>query len=94
MAEPSLVIVAEIIKKNGLSIVLFSIFLATLLGQYLTGWKVYAESERQHNREPAAITEYALEGHFVEALFELGKRVSADGGLRRSNHLSRSARLF
>ena len=59
-----------IIKKNGLSIVLFSIFLLSLAGQYVTGWKVYSESERQHNRTPPGITQYASEGHFIEALFE------------------------
>ena len=49
---------------------LFSIFLLSLAGQYVTGWKVHSESEIQHNRTPPGITEYALEGHFIEALFE------------------------
>ena len=57
------------LKYNGLSIVLLSIFSATLIGQYITGWKVYSENELLHG-VPVALTEYFTEPHFIEALFE------------------------
>lgn len=60
----------DILKKNGLSIVLFSIFALTLIGQYLAGYSVYSEARLQHGEVPVALNRYVFEGHFVEALFE------------------------
>ncbi len=58
------------LKNNCLSIALLLIFALTLVGQYITGWKVYSEEEIRHGNTPASLTEYVTEGHFLEALFE------------------------
>ena len=58
------------LKNNCLSIALLLIFALTLVGQYITGWKVYSEEEIRHGNTPASLAEYVTEGHFLEALFE------------------------
>jgi hypothetical protein len=58
------------LRNNGLSIALMSVFMLTLIGQYITGWNVYREDELQHGRTPVALSSYVTEGHFLEALFE------------------------
>jgi hypothetical protein len=60
----------RVIKNNGLSIVLFLIFVVTLAGQFFAGWKVHNESELQHGRPPVSAAEYVAEPHFLEAVFE------------------------
>lgn len=58
------------LKNNCLSIALLLIFFVALVGQYVTGWKVYAEEEIRHGNTPVGLAEYVTEGHFLEALFE------------------------
>src|SRR3954471_12072427 len=57
-------------RNNGLSIVLLSIFLSTLLGQSITGFQVYNNDQRDHHQETVAFGTYLTTGHFVEAVFE------------------------
>ncbi len=57
-------------RNNGLSIVLFSIFFASLAGHYLTGWSQYNEERSEHGSASIAAHEYAFEGHFLQTLFE------------------------
>jgi hypothetical protein len=57
-------------KNNGLSIVLFIIFFATLAGHFLAGWKVHSESELEHGNPPVSALEYVTEPHFLESVFE------------------------
>jgi len=57
-------------KNNSLSIVLFGLFFLCLIGQYLTGWYVHNEEQRQHRAAEVTLAGYAGEGHFLEALFE------------------------
>jgi hypothetical protein len=57
-------------KNNGLSIVLFSLFLIFLVGQILTGNAQYNEEQQEHGGSPAGIGEYLGTGHFWEALTE------------------------
>jgi hypothetical protein len=57
-------------KNNGLSIVLFSFFAFSMIGQYLTGWHENNENQRLHNQPTVSLFEYAGEGHFIEATFE------------------------
>ncbi len=63
--------VRRLLRDNGLSLVVFSLFLATFgLGQLLTGWKAYNE-ERGQNREAAlALGDYLASAHFAEATAE------------------------
>jgi hypothetical protein len=57
-------------RDNGLSIVLFSLFFFSLLGQIITGLHEYNEDQREHNQPCVSYTEYLSSGHFIEAVFE------------------------
>ena len=58
------------IKNNGLSLVLFGLFLFSLGGQYLTGWKEHNNEQVSHGKLEVNAVEYLSEGHFWEATFE------------------------
>src|SRR5829696_2792681 len=58
------------LKNNGLSIVLVSLFLFAMVGQALTGWGDHNAGERAHGRPPVSLTEYLGTGHFWEATGE------------------------
>jgi hypothetical protein len=58
------------LRNNGLSLVLLGIFLGTLIGQSLTGFRVYNNDQRDHQQAPVAFGTYLITGHFVEAVFE------------------------
>jgi hypothetical protein len=57
-------------RENGLSIVLFTLFLFSFVGQYLTGYEEFNENQREHNQPTVSYVEYLSEGHFIEATFE------------------------
>jgi hypothetical protein len=57
-------------RDNGLSIVLFSLFFLSLIGQFITGWKEYNDDQKAHNQPQVGAVEYLGEGHFIEATFE------------------------
>jgi len=58
------------LHNNGLSVVLFALFLFSLLGQSLTGHHVLNEEQREHGQPTVSYAEYLMTGHFVEAVFE------------------------
>ncbi len=58
------------IRDNSLSMVLFGLFLATLVSQSVTGWHSYNQDQQDHNQAPVSFREYLGEGHFIEAVFE------------------------
>ena len=60
----------EFFRNNGLSIVLFSVFVFSLVGQFFTGRMEHNEEQLEHGRAPVGYLEYATEGHFIEAVFE------------------------
>ena len=60
----------DVLRDNGLSIVLTALFVVTLVGQLLTGWVEYNESEREHGGQEVALAEYVGTGHFWEATGE------------------------
>ncbi|MCA1622938.1 MAG: hypothetical protein LC778_03925 [Acidobacteria bacterium] len=60
----------QFFKNNGLSIVLFTLFFFSLVGQYFTGYKEYNEENQQHRKPTVSHMEYFGEGHFIEAVFE------------------------
>jgi hypothetical protein len=62
--------VNRMLRNNGLSIALFSLFLFTLLGQSLTGWREDVHISAQHGETPPTYTEYLSSGDFVEATME------------------------
>jgi hypothetical protein len=57
-------------KNNSLSIVLFSCFLVIVVGQSMTGFKVYNGNRVDHGRPSVEFSEYLGSGHFGEAIFE------------------------
>lgn len=57
-------------RNNGLSIVMFGLFFFALVGQIITGFMEYNDSQQQHNEAQITLPEYMISGHFVEALFE------------------------
>lgn len=60
----------QLFSNNALSIVFATIFLLSLAGQSLTGWKEYNQ-ERQENHKPSLpIGAYMQSGHFIQATFE------------------------
>ena len=46
------------------------LFLATMAGQTLTGWRVYNDDQKQHQESPVTLGEYVRTGHFGEATME------------------------
>jgi len=57
-------------RNNGLSIVLFALFLISFGGQYVTGWNEFNENQKAHKQLPVGLVEYSGESHFIEATFE------------------------
>jgi len=58
------------IKRNGLSIVLLTLMLIFLFGQFIMGFKVH-NNELLENGIPAiTMPEYLTSGHFIQATFE------------------------
>jgi hypothetical protein len=55
---------------HGLSIVLFTLFLVTMIGQTWSGWYAYNGEQRQHGEAEVSLVEYLGTGHFGEATFE------------------------
>ena len=58
------------VRDNSLSIALFSLFFVFLVGQSLTGWRVYIADQTEHSEVPIGYVDYLSTGHFVEATFE------------------------
>jgi hypothetical protein len=54
----------------GLSISLILLFAFAMLGQTLSGWRVYNDEQREHGAHPISLTSYLGTGHFGEATFE------------------------
>jgi hypothetical protein len=55
---------------HGLSMVLAALFVISLIGQTVTGWRVHNESQRQHGEQSVSLSTYLRSGHFGEATFE------------------------
>ena len=60
----------EFFRNNGLSIVLFTLFFFSLVGQYFTGYHEYNDDRQSHGKSEVGYIEYFGEGHFIEAVFE------------------------
>ncbi|HEV7768838.1 MAG TPA: DUF6766 family protein [Thermoanaerobaculia bacterium] len=57
-------------KNNSLSIVLFLLFILTLVGHAWTGWNVHNEEQQQHGREKVSLSEFLRSSEFGETVFE------------------------
>jgi hypothetical protein len=58
------------LRNNGLSIAFIILFIISMAGQWLTGFKEY-NKEREENGKPASsLATYSHSGHFIQATFE------------------------
>lgn len=57
-------------RNNGLSLVMFGLFLLFLLGQTLTGFYENNADLKDHGRPPLTLSAYLISGHYFEAVFE------------------------
>ncbi len=60
----------RILRENGLSIVLFGLFVFAIVGQSLTGYEEHNSDRQEHGQATISFGEYLTSGHFVEAVFE------------------------
>ena len=60
----------KIFRHNGLSIVFFTFFLITLVGQCVTGMKQYNQDMEEKGGRQVSFGSYLSTGHFIEATFE------------------------
>jgi hypothetical protein len=60
----------EVLRNNGLSLALFALFLASIVGQVLAGWYALDEELAIHGRSAPDLRNYLLSGHFISATFE------------------------
>lgn len=58
------------LRDNGLSVALFGLFLISLVGQALSGWRAHTEELRIHEMPAVGFTAYLSSGHFISAVFE------------------------
>jgi membrane protein implicated in regulation of membrane protease activity len=60
----------EFLRDNGLSLVLFALFLASIVGQSLAGWYALGAELAIHGQPPPSLRAYLAGGHFLSATFE------------------------
>jgi hypothetical protein len=60
----------QFLRNNGLSLTLFVLFLISLIGQAIAGWRAHAEDLRIHDLAPMGFGTYLTTGHFISATFE------------------------
>jgi hypothetical protein len=60
----------RVLRENGLSLLLFALFLATLLGQSVAGLGDYNREQADHGEASVGYLAYLTTGHFAEAVFE------------------------
>ena len=61
---------ASWLKRNSMSVAMFSLFLLTLIGQIAAGHRTYNDDQSAHGHAAVALSQYLRSGHFVEAVFE------------------------
>lgn len=61
---------ASWLKRNSMSLAMFSLFLVSLIGQIAAGHRTYNNDQTEHGHSAVAITQYLGSGHFIEAVFE------------------------
>ncbi|AKJ05488.1 hypothetical protein ATI61_102547 [Archangium gephyra] len=58
------------LRNNGLSVVMFGLFLLCWIGQSLTGWSHYNHDQEEHGQSTVTWSQYVTSGEFIEATFE------------------------
>lgn len=56
--------------NNSLSIVLFTVFFATIVGMSVAGWRNAIQEAADHGSPPETYAEYLVSGDFIEGVFE------------------------
>ncbi len=57
-------------RNNGLSITFILLFLLSLVGQWLTGFKEYNKEREKEGEAQVSLAVYSKSGHFIQATFE------------------------
>ena len=57
-------------RNNGLSFVFLLLFIAALLGQFVTGFKQNNKERREDDKAQLSWEQYISSGHFIQATFE------------------------
>src|SRR5687768_13628458 len=60
----------RILKNNSLSLVFFTLFLISMVGQVITGLKEHNSEMQEEGGQQVAMGEYLLSGHFLQSTFE------------------------
>jgi hypothetical protein len=60
----------RLLRDNGLSIAMFSLFFVFVTAQSIMGFLDYNSTEKEHGRPPVSYVQYLGSGDFIEALFE------------------------
>jgi hypothetical protein len=58
------------VRRNGLTLFFFTLFIITLIAQALTGWKTHNSELTDQGGTALSLTAYLQSGHFISATFE------------------------
>ncbi len=61
---------AKFFRDNGLTIVLMLLFLGSIIGQWLTGWRFENEELARHGERTLTLGQYATDAQFISTVFE------------------------
>jgi hypothetical protein len=61
---------AKLLKNNGLTIALMLLFLVSIIGQWISGWKVENEELARHGGADLSLAAYATDSAFISSVFE------------------------
>jgi len=62
--------VRKFLTKNGLSVAMLLLFLGSIAGQAVTGFRVANDEAREHHDAPTGFGDYLRSGDFIESVFE------------------------
>ncbi|MBW8682852.1 DUF6766 family protein [Chitinophaga rhizophila] len=60
----------NVLRNNGLSIVVFLLFFISLIGQFYTGLAEHNKELTEEHQPPVNAGQYVMSGHFIQATFE------------------------
>jgi hypothetical protein len=60
----------NVLRNNGLSLALLSLFIFSIVGQSIAGVVHYNEEQREHGQRPVTYQEYVASPAFAESVFE------------------------
>jgi hypothetical protein len=61
---------ARFFRNNGLTVVLSLMFLASIIGQWLTGWQFENEELARHGEATLTLAQYSTDAQFISTVFE------------------------